>query len=215
MTKERAGDYAKKLALNMGITFYVVRSREGRFFAVQAPSDDCEILAIELQSLIDLDFEVEFTGFDTPEIDILLDQEPNRILSLGFVKRHDDFPEAVNALGHAGDESLGHDGRGLLTLRKVHDLADIARTHPARAAHDMDRILVTARGNQADACPFSLDEGIRTDGGAMRKHGDITAEAFKGQAQAPRRQAHCGEHPLGEVLGSGHRFGRGYPATAV
>jgi len=47
MTKERAGDYAKKLALNMGITFYVVRSREGRFFAVQAPSDDCEILAIE------------------------------------------------------------------------------------------------------------------------------------------------------------------------
>ena len=29
----------------MGITFYVVRSREGRFLAVQIPSDDCEILA--------------------------------------------------------------------------------------------------------------------------------------------------------------------------
>ena len=47
MTKERAGYYAKKLALSMGITFYVVRSREGRFFAVQVPSDDCEILATE------------------------------------------------------------------------------------------------------------------------------------------------------------------------
>ena len=45
MTKERAGYYAKELASSMGIAFYVVRSREGRFFAVQVPSDDCEILA--------------------------------------------------------------------------------------------------------------------------------------------------------------------------
>jgi hypothetical protein len=29
----------------MGVTFYAVRSREGRFLAVQIPSDDCEILA--------------------------------------------------------------------------------------------------------------------------------------------------------------------------
>jgi len=29
----------------MGITFYVVRSRYGRFLAVQVPPDDCEILA--------------------------------------------------------------------------------------------------------------------------------------------------------------------------
>jgi hypothetical protein len=28
----------------MSTTFYVVRSREGRFLAVQTPSDDCEIL---------------------------------------------------------------------------------------------------------------------------------------------------------------------------
>ena len=45
MTKERARHYAKALAQGMGITFYVVRSREGRFLAVQIPSDDCEILA--------------------------------------------------------------------------------------------------------------------------------------------------------------------------
>ena len=43
MTEERASHYAKVLA--RGVTFYVVRSREGRFLAVQMPSDDCEILA--------------------------------------------------------------------------------------------------------------------------------------------------------------------------
>jgi hypothetical protein len=34
---------------------------------------DAEILAIELQDLIDLDFDVELTGFETGEIDVLLD----------------------------------------------------------------------------------------------------------------------------------------------
>ena len=34
---------------------------------------DCEILAIELEGLIDLDFDVELTGFEMDEIDILLD----------------------------------------------------------------------------------------------------------------------------------------------
>ena len=45
MTEERACHYAKVLARGVGVTFYVVRSREGRFLAVQMPSDDCEILA--------------------------------------------------------------------------------------------------------------------------------------------------------------------------
>ena len=45
MTEEKAGHYAKVLAQSIGITFYVVRSREGRFLAVQIPSEDCEILA--------------------------------------------------------------------------------------------------------------------------------------------------------------------------
>ena len=34
---------------------------------------DREILAIELQALIDLDFEVELTGFETAEIDLCLE----------------------------------------------------------------------------------------------------------------------------------------------
>jgi hypothetical protein len=45
MTEEQARTNAKALALGMGITFYVVRSREGRFLPVQLPSDDCEVLA--------------------------------------------------------------------------------------------------------------------------------------------------------------------------
>jgi hypothetical protein len=35
----------KALAQSLGITFYVVRSREGRFLPVQMPSVDCEVLA--------------------------------------------------------------------------------------------------------------------------------------------------------------------------
>jgi len=45
MTEEKAHHYAKVLAQSIGITFYVVRSREGRFLAVQIPSEDCKILA--------------------------------------------------------------------------------------------------------------------------------------------------------------------------
>ena len=37
---------------------------------------DQEMLAIELQGLIDLDFEVELTGFEMGEIDIILDATP-------------------------------------------------------------------------------------------------------------------------------------------
>src|SRR6516165_6985241 len=40
-----ARHYAKALAEGMGITFYVVRSREGGFLTVQISSNDCEILA--------------------------------------------------------------------------------------------------------------------------------------------------------------------------
>ena len=45
MTEEQAHHYASALAQSMDITFYVVRSREGRFLPVQVPSADCEILA--------------------------------------------------------------------------------------------------------------------------------------------------------------------------
>ena len=45
MTEEQACHHAEGLAFGMGITFYVVRTREGDFEPVQLPSDDCEIVA--------------------------------------------------------------------------------------------------------------------------------------------------------------------------
>ena len=45
MTEEKARQHAQALAQSLGITFYVVRTREGRYLSVQRPSDDCEILA--------------------------------------------------------------------------------------------------------------------------------------------------------------------------
>jgi hypothetical protein len=44
MTEERARHYAEALAHSMGVIFYLVRSREGRFLAVQT-SHGCEVLA--------------------------------------------------------------------------------------------------------------------------------------------------------------------------
>jgi hypothetical protein len=44
--EERAHYHAEKLAFNLHITFYVVRGPEDDIYAVQVPSDDCEILAI-------------------------------------------------------------------------------------------------------------------------------------------------------------------------
>jgi len=58
MTEEQARRHAEALALGMGITFYVVRSPDGRFLPVQLPSDDCEILAtVEPPSGVELDSE--------------------------------------------------------------------------------------------------------------------------------------------------------------
>jgi DNA modification methylase len=49
---------------------------------------DREILAIELQGLIDLDFDIELTGFDAPEIDFLLEVSG----SAASDQVEDDFP---------------------------------------------------------------------------------------------------------------------------
>lgn len=45
MTEEQARSHAEALALGMGITIHVVRSRDGRISPVQVPPDDCEVLA--------------------------------------------------------------------------------------------------------------------------------------------------------------------------
>ena len=45
MTEDDARRHVDALANAVGITFYVVRKREGDFQPVQAPLDDCEIVA--------------------------------------------------------------------------------------------------------------------------------------------------------------------------
>ena len=45
MTEEKARSHAETLALAMGITFYVVRRREGQFQPVQIPPQDGDVVA--------------------------------------------------------------------------------------------------------------------------------------------------------------------------
>ena len=45
MTEDQAHANAEALALANGITFYVVRSRDGHFSAVQTPAEGHEIVA--------------------------------------------------------------------------------------------------------------------------------------------------------------------------
>src|SRR5438093_6001345 len=101
-------------------------------------------------------------------LDVLQDEAPDRVLGLGFIERHHDLAEAVDALRHALDETLRHDRHRLSALGKVHDLTDIARGDSARAAHDVNGILVAPGRDQADARAFSLEKRIRADSRSVR-----------------------------------------------
>ena len=59
---------------------------------------DRNLLAIELQGLIDIGFEVELTGFETPEIDLLLDEA---LEAAGLTPAADDqLPETRQRSAH-------------------------------------------------------------------------------------------------------------------
>jgi DNA modification methylase len=64
---------------------------------------DREILAIELQSLIDLDLDMELTGFEIPEIDLILDEADEAKRELGGAE--DDIPQPIAGptITQAGD----------------------------------------------------------------------------------------------------------------
>jgi len=64
---------------------------------------DREILAIELQGLIDLEFDVEFTGFEMGEIDIILDEIDHERRKRA--EAEDDIPDHVPGppVSHRGD----------------------------------------------------------------------------------------------------------------
>lgn len=62
---------------------------------------DREILAIELQGLVDLEFDVELTGFSLAEIDLVLD-EADEADPQGRDAAEDAVPQMTGDLGHAG-----------------------------------------------------------------------------------------------------------------
>jgi DNA modification methylase len=76
---------------------------------------DKDILAIELQGLVDLEFDLELTGFEGGEIDIILGERSDA--------QHDEdiipSPSAVEAVTHAGD--LWHLGEHRLICADARD----------------------------------------------------------------------------------------------
>ena len=62
---------------------------------------DDEILAIELQALVELDFDVEVTGFETAEIDLLIDglDAPGSVDEADRIPELDETAPAVSRLG--------------------------------------------------------------------------------------------------------------------
>lgn len=62
---------------------------------------DREILAIELQGLIDLDFEVELTGFGTAEVDLILEEAEDAKREASGPE--DDIPDPGPAVSRPGD----------------------------------------------------------------------------------------------------------------
>ena len=143
------------------------------------------------------------------------DELADRALRLDLVERHDDLAEAVDALGNAMNEALRHDRIGLLALREVDDLGDVARGDAARAAHDVDRVLVALGRDQADLRALALDQRVGADGRAMRQDRDPLAEGVERQLEPLGRNLHGGKHAAGEVARCRGGLGGGDVAGAV
>jgi DNA modification methylase len=94
---------------------------------------DKEILAIELQSLVDLDFDVELTGFSLAEVDLLLDEASDA---------NPEGPDAADDL-IPRVESQAVSRLGDLWLLGRHRLL----CGDTRSAMDMDRLMGNARAD--------------------------------------------------------------------
>jgi DNA modification methylase len=103
---------------------------------------DQEILAIELQGLIDLDFEIELTGFSLAEVDIVLDEARESAPDGTDTAVEDTIPtyrHDAPAVSRMGDfwllgrhKLICGDARdkGAFTLLMGHDTADLICTDP-------------------------------------------------------------------------------------
>lgn len=100
---------------------------------------DREILAIELQELVDLGFEIELTGFETAEVDLMLDEW--KLSANGDDEPEDEHPnlEATEPVSRPGDlwllgshRLLCGDARNPESYKRVlgPDRADVVFTDP-------------------------------------------------------------------------------------
>jgi hypothetical protein len=64
----------------------------------------------------------------------------------------------------------------------------------------VDRVLVTLRGDEADARAFFLDDGVGADGRAVREERDVAAELAQLEAQGPGAGAERIHHPARKIL---------------
>ena len=127
------------------------------------------------------------------------EQAADRRLGLCFVQRNDDFAEAIHPLGDAADQALRDDRRGLRGFGEMHHLADVAAAVAARAAHDVDRVLVPLGGDETDLRAALLDDGVGADRGAVRQERDVAAEPVQRNAERLRAGAEGVEHAAREV----------------
>ena len=85
---------------------------------------DQELLAIELQALVDLDFEVELTGFSLAEVDLVLDAVSERDPTAPNVPADSIPPMPADAVSRRGD--LWQCGRHRVLCGDARDPADYA-----------------------------------------------------------------------------------------
>jgi len=136
---------------------------------------DREVLAIELQSLIDIDFDVEITGFSLAEVDLLLDEARERSPDSEGGPEDESPPlrDPVSAVSKPGD----------LWLLERHRLL----CGDSRLAESFDRLL---EGERADLVFTDPPYNVPIDGhvcglGRIRHRefamgvGEMSAEAFK------------------------------------
>ncbi len=114
---------------------------------------------------------------DGDGLDAFGDEAVDRGLRLVLVQRHDHGAEAIDPLRHALDEALGHDRLGLLAFGEMHDQAHVAALQPARAAHDVDDVVVALGGDEPDLCAALLHDRVGADGGAVRQERDLADRA--------------------------------------
>jgi len=107
----------------------------------------------------------------------------DRRFGLGLVQRDDDFRRSSRRAPRRRGSGAWDDRRRFEVSGKWTTLRMSAAVVAARAAHDVDRVLVARVVMSPTFAPFS-DDGVGADRGAVREKGDVAAEALQRQASA-------------------------------